>query len=88
MPMLGLLIALASSCLFALCNVIVQQVSGRDTIIVLFTSSVDTSINSISLQVKSVDPFTIAVYRFIGIALPALSIVIYRNEVKAFTVQW
>ena len=35
-PMLGLLIALASSCLFALCNVIVQQVSGRDTIVILF----------------------------------------------------
>ena len=34
-PMLGLLIALASSCLFALCNVIVQQVSGRDTIVIL-----------------------------------------------------
>ena len=32
-PMLGLLIALASSCLFSLCNVIVQQVSGRDTIV-------------------------------------------------------
>ena len=28
----------------------------------------------------SVDPFTIAAYRFVGIALPALSIVIYRNE--------
>ena len=26
------------------------------------------------------DPFTIATYRFVGIALPALSIIIYRNE--------
>ena len=33
------------------------------------------------LQVDSVDPFTIAFYRFLGIALPALSVVLYRGEV-------
>ena len=38
--------------------------------------------NVIVKYVQAVDPFTIAVYRFLGIALPALSIVIYRNEVK------
>ena len=38
--------------------------------------------NVIVKYVKTVDPFTIAVYRFVGIALPALSIVIYRNEVR------
>jgi len=36
--------------------------------------------NVIVKQVKSVDPFTIAFYRFIGICLPAFSIVIYRAE--------
>ena len=36
------------------------------------------------MQVESVDPFTIAFYRFIGIALPAFSILIYRGEVCVF----
>ena len=38
--------------------------------------------NVIVKYVDSVDPFTIAVYRFLGIALPALSVVIYKNEVE------
>ena len=59
-----------------------------ETIIVYVYNKVYNVVHIVSSQVKSVDPFTIAVYRFIGIALPALSIVIYRNEVKAFTVQW
>ena len=37
------------------------------------------------MQVESVDPFTIAFYRFIGIALPAYSILIYRGEVCVFS---
>eukprot|EP00090_Calanus_glacialis_P012853 TRINITY_DN21480_c0_g1_i2.p1 TRINITY_DN21480_c0_g1~~TRINITY_DN21480_c0_g1_i2.p1 ORF type:complete len:347 (-),score=48.63 TRINITY_DN21480_c0_g1_i2:38-1078(-) len=36
--------------------------------------------NVIVKQVRDVDPFTIAFYRFIGIGLPASSIVIYRSE--------
>ena len=68
--MLGLLIALLSSCLFGLCNAIVKQVTS------LMSRCHDDQLS----QVDSVDPFTIAVYRFVGIALPALSIVIYRNE--------
>lgn len=36
--------------------------------------------NVIVKQVKDVDPFTIAFYRFLGICLPALPILIYRSE--------
>jgi drug/metabolite transporter (DMT)-like permease len=38
--------------------------------------------NVIVKSVESVDPFTIAFYRFLGIALPALSIVLLRGEVR------
>ena len=37
--------------------------------------------NVIVKKVEAVDPFTIAFYRFLGIFLPSLSIVIYRQEV-------
>ena len=37
--------------------------------------------NVIVKKVETVDPFTIAFYRFLGILFPALSIVIYRQEV-------
>lgn len=50
-------------------------------LIIAFTSSFLFGLcNVIVKQVKDVDPFTIAFYRFIGIALPAISIVIYRSE--------
>ena len=39
--------------------------------------------NVIVKYLDNIDPFTIATFRFIGIALPALSIVIYKNEVWA-----
>ena len=39
--------------------------------------------NVIVKKVEAVDPFTIAFYRFLGIFLPAVSIVIYRQEVRA-----
>ena len=35
------------------------------------------------LQVESVGPFNVAVYRCLGVALPAISIIIYRGEVHA-----
>ena len=38
--------------------------------------------NVIVKKVEAVDPFTIAFYRFLGILLPAISIVIYRQEVS------
>ena len=48
----------------------------------LFSASLFGLCNVIVKYVDSVDPFTIAVYRFLGIALPALSVVIYKNEVE------
>ena len=38
--------------------------------------------NVIVKKVEAVDPFTIAFYRFLGILLPSISIVIYRQEVS------
>ena len=38
--------------------------------------------NVIVKKVEAVDPFTIAFYRFVGILLPSLPIVIYRQEVR------
>ena len=38
--------------------------------------------NVIVKKVEAVDPFTIAFYRFLGILLPSVSIVIYRQEVR------
>ena len=73
LPLLGVIICLASSRLFGLCNVIVKSVSaGR---------SMQASALTVS-QVDSVDPFTIAFYRFLGIALPAYSVLLYRGEVR------
>jgi len=45
-----------------------------------FSASLFGLCNVIVKGVESVDPFTIAFYRFIGIALPAFSILIYRGE--------
>ena len=70
LPLLGVIICLASSGLFGICNVIVKSVSG------------DRSRLSPSPQVDTVDPFTIAFYRFLGIALPAYSVLLYRGEVR------
>ena len=54
----------------------------------LFSASLFGLCNVIVKYVDSVDPFTIAVYRFLGIALPALSVVIYKNEVEMMKSIW
>ena len=50
-------------------------------ILTLVSASLFGLCNVIVKQVSNIDPFTIAVFRFVGIALPASTVVIYRNEV-------
>ena len=59
-----------------------KQVPMLGLLLSLFSASLFGLCNVIVKYVDSVDPFTIAVYRFLGIALPALSVVIYKNEVE------
>ena len=75
LPAIGLFTSFFSASLFGLCNVIVKGVSHTCTWVAI--------IKKISMQVESVDPFTIAFYRFIGIALPAYSILIFKSQVGA-----
>ena len=75
LPAIGLFTSFFSASLFGLCNVIVKGVSA--------TLYLGGNHQKISMQVESVDPFTIAFYRFIGIALPAYSILIFKSQVGA-----
>ena len=77
---LGYFLITTASLLFGICNVVVKQVrlSVAYLKVVLFT----TILNYIPSQMDSVGPFNIAVYRCLGVAIPALSIIIYRGEVR------
>ena len=46
------------------------------------SSFITTILNDSPSQMDSVGPFNIAVYRCLGVAIPALSIIIYRGEVR------
>ena len=60
----------------------VKQVPLLGLLLSLFSACLFGLCNVIVKYVDSVDPFTIAVYRFLGIAMPAASVVIYKKQVK------
>jgi len=57
-----------------------KQIPMLGLLITLVSACLFSVCNVIVKQSQDIDPFTIAVYRFLGIAMPAASIVIYRNE--------
>ena len=67
----GFFFITTASLLFGVCNVLVK--------LVRYLQNTIATINP--TQIDSVGPFNIAVYRCLGVAIPAISIMIYRGEV-------
>ena len=69
----GFFFITTASLLFGVCNVLVKLVG--------YLQNTATIIAINPTQIDSVGPFNIAVYRCLGVAIPAISIIIYRGEV-------